>query len=988
MTLLCAMILPVSAIAQLNFSETHYEVDGMIPESQCVRITRDQRGAYWILTYEGRLLRWDGNSFAFGGGNYRPGNSKNIPLLLNVNLSAAGTPFFTPADGSQPFFFIDSSSQVQRYTNSDSASSTYSHEGNFVILKRSWKEIFALNDQAMAAAFKRAFLYDKNFSFHGVITEEAFYLVSRSVVYYYNKGKLTRFFFPGNPESKAAWIVGEHLLLSNSDAYLLYQDGVQVGSGRNALLKDFVTAGTKYCNSRHSLILNFRNNFYRLTVKKQKLLAEKYLTLPSSRSLFNAIYADEESRRLIVAESSGGFSVFEESLVKYINRFDDPQKNIITTITLVKNGFYTNQDFQDIVKDSVSVLRYFNPFVVTPGGDVFYPTRFGFFLFNQQKIIQKRWDINPSIPVTTIATVGEHIYVAASSLWRYNMADKELRPVICIPPIQPKETVWAVTTGPGESLFLICDAFLYQMNRFTGQRTLLSADSIPQGPVRCMFYDTAYNSVFFVVKNQGLFIADLSSGKIRKLPYEQFPELYTAFYVLKDKEGDFWIITNNDLYLMYKGQLQDFLQYRSRYINYYRFGKRYGFGKDEYNGGVANAGIPVGDSFYLSSMHGIVSFDPLQVKKITSGISRTSIHVYELRVDDSVYYAADRLVLPPDYKFCSVKLDFPYISMPGALLEYQLKGIKDTSWLPVGNQSEILLRNLSPGKYTLRIRVHDQPLVAILEIPINAREVWYKTTGVYLLLFAFLSGVLLLLFHWRIQRVRNKSLREIDRNRRELFTIISHDLRSPLKAYQGLADTVSDLLRRKQYDRVARVASLIDSVGIKLDMLLSNLLNWNLLQQEKIRAKSHPLDLAELAEELIDIYAEIASLKGTSIVFYRNTPGMVLADKDMVSLMIRNLLDNAIKNSVPNSDITVELRDQDDKIAFVIRNNFDIRFADKILHIRKLFSQHKSWQPGENGMGMGLRMVQLAAQKMNAVVDINLNENSVIFHIFFKRRTR
>lgn len=986
--LLLFFLFPYSVQGQVSYSETHYQLDGIVPENQCKEIVRDKRGYYWIITFEGTLLRWNGSGFVFGGGNNRFETNKNLPFFWHCNLSADGTPFFKPRGKDLPVYYIDSSSHVQKFICKDSTVSGYIHAGDFIVLKKNWADIARLNDSILFEKFRQAFLYNDSFQLHLAVNGEQFYLVNHNEILYYNDGLVKEIVFPGPAAAKRAWLADGYLVVNNGAAYDLYKDGVKAGSGRFELLKQLTGTGTKFCKTGRSLFVNAGNTIYRLSVVNHSLLAGRYLALPATRGSFNSIHADVEGKRFIVAETTGGFSVFEENLLKYLNTQTDPEKNIVVTLCPYKDGFLTNQDFQDKVQDGMQAQRFYNPFVLTPSGNFFYPTVHGFFLFDKNKKLKQRWEINTTDFVTSLARVDQKVYIAAGKLWYYNMQTNRVGELKCKPALQSTDAVRNVAEGPPGSVYLIVNADLFVLDLASGNRIKLSKDTIPAGYIRNLLFDREYNTVFIAVKNKGLFHANLSSGKIRPFPMERFPELYSCHYMLKDKDGDYWLPTNTALYLLYKDQLEAFIKSKTRVINYYRFGKGHGMGNDEFNGGLTYAGMYLRDSLFLSSMNGIVSFSPAQLKKLSTTSNKSKILVYEVQVDDSIYTSGHNISLPPDYKFCTVRLDFPYISMPGALLEYQLTGIKDSSWLPVGNQSEIVLRNLSPGNYSLRVRVHNQPYVDMLIVKIEARQFWYKKRIVFVAGIVLAVGLLLLLLNWRIQRIRNKSLTLIDLHRRELFTIISHDLRSPLNAYQGLAEVISSLLKEKKFGRIEKLSAEIDARGIKLNLLLNNLLKWNLLQESKQTVKNEQVDLTQLLKEHVAIYSEISALKGINILLHDSGSMILEADRDLLSLMIRNLLDNAIKSSVKDMDIRVSLEREGGTLVLKISNAFSPYVRTKLEKIKFLMEGSRTWEPGADGMGIGLRMVHLAAHKSGSVVKITIGEENVTFSIYFNQAAR
>jgi signal transduction histidine kinase len=177
------------------------------------------------------------------------------------------------------------------------------------------------------------------------------------------------------------------------------------------------------------------------------------------------------------------------------------------------------------------------------------------------------------------------------------------------------------------------------------------------------------------------------------------------------------------------------------------------------------------------------------------------------------------------------------------------------------------------------------------------------------------------------------------------------------------------------------VAEQIDSTGIKLDLLMSNLLNWNLMQQEKLVAKKELVDIADVIEENVSIYREIALSKNTSIEFSAEGPCVLSADKDMVALMIRNLLDNAYKNAPEETAIRVSVSRDQNGCFLQVGNDIKEASVQKLNYVSSLLEKQASWEPGSKGMGIGLKMVQLAAIKSGGKLGINIDRNKVNFFV-------
>ena len=207
-----------------------------------------------------------------------------------------------------------------------------------------------------------------------------------------------------------------------------------------------------------------------------------------------------------------------------------------------------------------------------------------------------------------------------------------------------------------------------------------------------------------------------------------------------------------------------------------------------------------------------------------------------------------------------------------------------------------------------------------------------------------------------------QQLRNVNITKDKLFSIISHDLRSPLASLRGLMDIMSieELTREEFLTTTGKLRQNLDSVREDLD----NLLFWAQSQLNGLQSNPTFLKVRPLVEEKIQLYEEIARQKEITVVNEIDESLSVLVDRNHISLIIRNLLANALKFSKPGGLIIVREKLKGDLVEISITDSgvgmtsSDLR---KLFNVETHFSNPGTFQ--EKGAGIGLLLTKEFIEK-------------------------
>lgn len=208
---------------------------------------------------------------------------------------------------------------------------------------------------------------------------------------------------------------------------------------------------------------------------------------------------------------------------------------------------------------------------------------------------------------------------------------------------------------------------------------------------------------------------------------------------------------------------------------------------------------------------------------------------------------------------------------------------------------------------------------------------------------------------------QNKKLKELIATRDHLFSIIAHDLRSPIGTLIQMLDYMVE--NYHEFSPAMLKESLINlrnSVGSSFG-LLENLLNWAQSHRGHLHYNPVMTDLRDLTGKTIDLYQPAANKKGLAFHNLIEGPLMAYCDREMIRTVIRNLLNNAVKYTRSGGTITIRGKENDPPGSVEISIQ-DTGVGIKPENIAKLFRTDTFFTTygtsHEKGSGLGLVLCQ------------------------------
>ncbi len=212
-----------------------------------------------------------------------------------------------------------------------------------------------------------------------------------------------------------------------------------------------------------------------------------------------------------------------------------------------------------------------------------------------------------------------------------------------------------------------------------------------------------------------------------------------------------------------------------------------------------------------------------------------------------------------------------------------------------------------------------------------------------------------------------KKLRATNETKDKLFSIIGHDLRGPIAAFQGLLQ-----LYRNGEIGSNDFLQFIPKLGKDLDNIsftLNNLLSWGQTQMNGSTTKPSIICLENLVNDNINLLEETATAKSIRIVNKITSNVLSWADNDHIDIVFRNLLSNAIKFTPENGKITIDVSERSTSWEISVK---DTGVGINLETQKKLFKKNSSITTygtnDEKGTGLGLSLCKEMVEKNNGEI--------------------
>ncbi|MFZ0454781.1 MAG: ATP-binding protein [Ignavibacteriaceae bacterium] len=242
----------------------------------------------------------------------------------------------------------------------------------------------------------------------------------------------------------------------------------------------------------------------------------------------------------------------------------------------------------------------------------------------------------------------------------------------------------------------------------------------------------------------------------------------------------------------------------------------------------------------------------------------------------------------------------------------------------------------------------------------------------------------------KVEEERNimiAELKEINNSKDKLFSLISHDLRSPFNSLLGFADILTNEYDSLTQEEIKEYINVINESARSLYGMTTNLLQFSRFQMGKFEFSPVKLSMKKTIQKSLRMLKGNILKKQLNLLTDIDNDAFVLADEDMLNSVLQNLISNAVKFTKKGGDIRIYTH----IVTFFNKpHQIEVHIEDSGIGIskndlQKVFKEHMRSVPGtekEYGSGLGLLLVKDFIAKNNGHIKVKSKLNEGTSFIF------
>lgn len=879
---------------QDNYFEKWYNADECkLPQNTIKSIVKDKYGFIWLSTDNG-IARFDGKNFL----TY----DVNLPSVENRTLLIEGS-----ADDDWLFTFY----------NSGDIPSLISRRGFSVISdtnSSSFKQLKPHGEESLWKILKETSEKIKKGKYYFFITKKEFYYIDNYRLFYQKDGK-SRFIRDLNGYTYFRFfILGDQLFYMRKPSLIekIEKTGeikkCQTGITEKEDFEFFINTANK------QLLIRNDNKVYVIEHKNNTILSTEICDSKTIKNVeITCMYYDHSTRTLILGTVSQGFLVVREN---FINAYNTPDKTIFHAITPYNNKEVITGD-GDIFNCNGYVKTF--PFPnKDPYGILPLKNKPEFLLKSEHSLI-----LYAQGQAKTLRNFGKNTVVRGISstignkIWISLKSDKDLIGYIIIENQKIiKEKFYAInvpvrgiTQVNNDELLLAAHNGLYLFNEKKSTRKTL----IKNRTFRSINNNGDH---FFWIQTYGKGLYLYKDGKIYEPPQKN-TVLSAVHSVIDDGIGYYWLSSNKGLFQVKKENFLNYYLHGNTAVYIHKYSRTDGLLTLEFNGGANVNGLMHNGSIIFPSMNGMVYINARNAFPVTPG---KDYYLDRIAINEKEKNISGILNLENNFGYVKIFVDYTNFGNQGNdYIEYR---IDDNKWQPLSDSRVISINSLSNGNHEIHVRKlkdfssdYNYKTLHVFVKPAFWETVLFRLSAIVLLLLIFYS-----FYKIRLKQIEKESLilnTKIDERTRELketigslsktreelyaqlyrqkklVAAISHDIKSPLKFINMSTEILMDNTDDDCYEK--KVIGSIKESSAQILEFIDSTINYNKIFIYDNHKTRENIMLRDFIFQRMRLFANTAEFKSIQIQNNIGKNDVLISNPDVLSIIIHNILDNAIK---------------------------------------------------------------------------------------------
>ena len=410
---------------------------------------------------------------------------------------------------------------------------------------------------------------------------------------------------------------------------------------------------------------------------------------------------------------------------------------------------------------------------------------------------------------------------------------------------------------------------------------------------------------------------------------------------------------------------------------------------------LAGSGLLASDGrIYLGTALGFNAFYPYQVKinHVAPTVAITSFQLFNKQLEvgsDELSEAlghAKQVDLSYDENMFSISFAaLSYVSPEKNVYMYKMEGF-DKDWITT-HEPRATYTNLPAGTYTFRVKATNNDGVwskeeAKLTIEVHPPFWWSLPAKVFYLL--LVGGLIWLYTQSRLKRekvrhqhdmdlLEEKKEQEMREARLQFFTMIAHEIRTPVTLIIGPLETLME-----QWKKMGRMIVTNESLGQSLDvinrnaqrllLLVNQLLDFNKVQEKGLQVHFKLQNISRLMAAVVERFEPAMNQNGIRLeVDYPSDDFAAIIDNEAITKVVSNLMTNALKYTKDFVKLSCQILPDKKNFSLVVEDN-GVGISPE--EQEKIFSAFYQARDNKPGTGIGLNIVKNLVEAHHGMVEV------------------
>lgn len=489
------------------------------------------------------------------------------------------------------------------------------------------------------------------------------------------------------------------------------------------------------------------------------------------------------------------------------------------------------------------------------------------------------------------------------------------------------------------------------------------------------------NNIWVGTQVQGLFC--YNGNRLKKVALDKQKPIYSVYNILPGDSNVLWLTTERGI-IKYNTKTEKTEIFEQKNI--------------EISSGFRNnSGTKLGDNkFYFGSLNGVTHFNSSNI--VNDNYAPNTL-LLDLKIQNkSVGVNDDTHILKEDILFTKeIKLNYKnsnfsityslpnYIHVNGNSYAYRLRGL-DNNWVYT-NQTEAFFTLQKSGNYIFEVKGANHNGVwskNITSLNIKVTPKPWKTWWAYLIYF-IITGIILFSVYWilnsksklkyklEIEHLENKRIEELNKNKLEFFTNISHEFRTPLTLILGPLQSILNTYTGSK--DVFNKLKIMEGSTNHLLRLINRLMDFRKFENKQFKLEAAEGNIIKFLKEIFLSFSEFAKTGNYQYEFETNNDTLLAYyDRYKLERVFYNIISNAFRYTKKGGCIKVSIRQDKTHVIINVTDN-GVGIADEYLDkIFDRFFEVSIHNQAENnyqkGTGIGLSIAHNIVKLHRGEIDV------------------